>query len=483
MQITNPYLPSYEYIPDGEPHVFGDRVYIFGSHDRFNGRRYCENDYVCWSAAVTDLTAWRFEGVIYRKDQDPYNADGSHTMFAPDVTRGPDGRYYLYYGLDFVNRIGVAVSSRPQGPYVFYGNVRYSDGTLYGCRERETFRFDPAVFTEGDKVYLYTGFCPNAPMFQEGIFAGKGIDALGCTVVTLSADMLTVLTEPRRMIPGVGNSRGTGFEGHEFYEASSMRKFGDRYYFIYSSFLSHELAYAVSDHPDRDFRYGGSLHSNGNIGYEGNQTALCYWGNNHGSVELINGSYYIFGHRQTNQHEVSRQGVAEKLRMRSDGGFAMAEMTSCGLNGGPLRCEGTYEAGIACVLMGPLGACKTTLTQAEKPLHPYFTQDGEDRETDPGQYVANILPGTVIGYKYFDIPGRECTLCLTLRSHLGTRARGRFLLSDRLDFSRIRGTVEVDTAPEQTCAEAALSFPSGKQALYLKYEGSGSVDLLTLGWK
>lgn len=33
----NPYLPSWEYIPDGEPYVFGDRVYVYGSHDFFNG--------------------------------------------------------------------------------------------------------------------------------------------------------------------------------------------------------------------------------------------------------------------------------------------------------------------------------------------------------------------------------------------------------------------------------------------------------------
>ena len=31
----NPYLPSWEYVPDGEPHVFGKRVYVYGSHDRF----------------------------------------------------------------------------------------------------------------------------------------------------------------------------------------------------------------------------------------------------------------------------------------------------------------------------------------------------------------------------------------------------------------------------------------------------------------
>ena len=33
-QVFNPYLPLYEYIPDGEPHVFDGRLYIYGSHDR-----------------------------------------------------------------------------------------------------------------------------------------------------------------------------------------------------------------------------------------------------------------------------------------------------------------------------------------------------------------------------------------------------------------------------------------------------------------
>ena len=29
-QVYNPYLPLWEYVPDGEPHVFGDRVYLYG---------------------------------------------------------------------------------------------------------------------------------------------------------------------------------------------------------------------------------------------------------------------------------------------------------------------------------------------------------------------------------------------------------------------------------------------------------------------
>ena len=36
-QAVNPFLPSWEYIPDGEPRRFGDRVYLYGSHDRFGG--------------------------------------------------------------------------------------------------------------------------------------------------------------------------------------------------------------------------------------------------------------------------------------------------------------------------------------------------------------------------------------------------------------------------------------------------------------
>lgn len=48
-QCHNPYLPLYEHIPDGEPHVFEDRLYVFGSHDLENGNEFCELDYVAWS--------------------------------------------------------------------------------------------------------------------------------------------------------------------------------------------------------------------------------------------------------------------------------------------------------------------------------------------------------------------------------------------------------------------------------------------------
>ena len=48
----NPYLPLWEYIPDGEPRVFGDRVYIYGSHDRAGACEFCDIKLKCWSAPV-----------------------------------------------------------------------------------------------------------------------------------------------------------------------------------------------------------------------------------------------------------------------------------------------------------------------------------------------------------------------------------------------------------------------------------------------
>ena len=46
-QAYNPYLPSWEYIPDGEPYVFDGRVYVYGSHDFYNGYVFCHKQHFC----------------------------------------------------------------------------------------------------------------------------------------------------------------------------------------------------------------------------------------------------------------------------------------------------------------------------------------------------------------------------------------------------------------------------------------------------
>ena len=168
-QAVNPYLPSWEYIPDGEPHVFNGRVYVYGSHDRFNAPIFCVNDYVCWSAPVEDLSEWRYEGVIYRKKQDPKNPLGYHLLFAPDVCQGPDGRYYLYYAFDFLGIMSVAVCDTPAGEYKFLGHIHYADGTLWGRRRGDQLPFDPGVLVDDDgRVWLYSGFYNAVPAILTG---------------------------------------------------------------------------------------------------------------------------------------------------------------------------------------------------------------------------------------------------------------------------------------------------------------------------
>ena len=414
-QIYNPFLPLYEYIPDGEPHVFGDRVYHYGSHDKEGGDTFCMLDYVCYSAPVDDLTDWRYEGVIYQAKQDP-RYPAPQYMYAPDVVQGNDGRFYLYYcmGGDYGQEgyqgpVSVAVCDTPAGQYEYLGVVKNPDGSpmqKYIC-------FDPAVLNDDGTIRLYYGtqydyeerddFLTNDFYLQDEIqMFGRSREEIlsypdsimGPVMAVLSDDMLTVKEEAKHIIPY--RVKGTSFEAHPFFEGSSMRKVGRKYYFIYSSWQNHELCYATSDQPDRDFVFGGTIISNGDIGYRGRDTQhkLNMTGTTHGSIIEINGQWYVFYHRLTHKSDYSRQACAEKIRILEDGSIPQAEMTSCGLNDGPLSAEGTYPAVIACNLTnGHMPHGSNSVFQIS---FPNVTHKGQER------FIAEIEDNTLIGYKYFE---------------------------------------------------------------------------------
>lgn len=457
-QAFNPYLPSWEYVPDGEPHVFGDRVYVYGSHDLFNGYVFCMGDYVCWSAPINNLGDWRYEGVIYARDADPLNAEGKMCIYAPDVTQGPDGRYYLYYVLDKARVVSVAVCDTPAGAYTFYGYVHYADGTRLGDRAGDEPQFDPAVFTEGIRTYLYTGFCPRG-----------GKDRHGAMATVLGPDMLKIEEAPQFVIPGIEYADGTAFEGHAFFEAASIRKYGDMYYLVYSSTAMHELCYATSKAPTEGFRYGGVVVSNCDLfpaQPEGKPKA--YGGNNHGGMVQMNGQWYIFYHRQTNGTWYSRQGCAEAIELLPDGSISQVEITSCGLNGGPLHGKGEYPAYIACNLFG-----NESYVLSDSRDLPRVTQDGRDGDEEAG-YIAGIVDGTTVGFKYFDFQ-RTRRLSIQTRGyakgvfHIRTARDGAVLASIPIQYSNVW---EVN--------EAGLEMPDGKHALYLTYSGEGNAMLKSI---
>lgn len=503
-QAFNPYLPSYEYVPDGEPHVFGNRIYIYGSHDRFNGADYCLNDYICYSADVNDLTDWKYEGVIFRKEQDPRNqqisADapepqgkhgvvpkndtslnppGIHALFAPDVVKGLDGKYYLFYCLTGYPEISVAVCDEPAGQYDFLGYVRHEDGTPLGQKEDDWSQFDPGVFIDDNgRIYVYSGFADKNENRRK--------KSPGSMVMELCTDMLTLKEAPKRLLPSAYESEGTGYEGHEFFEASSLRKINGIYYLIYSSIQSHELCYAVSDQPDKNYQYGGTIVDIGDIFLDGrtNGHGVNMTGNTHGSLECIKGQWYIFYHRQTNETDFSRQACAEKVYLEADGSIKQVEITSCGLNDGALEGKGIYPARIACHL-NRWGQSTWSNPNSMKQEYPYFTQDMDDAEPSealnkqdrefPIQYIHNIQNETMIGYKYFKFQDVK-EIALMIRG----KGEGRFIVSTSIEGDAC-GEICVKTDSEAWGKfKNTVTIPDGVHALYFVYKGLGSLDMATL---
>ncbi len=487
-QIYNPFLPLNEYIPDGEPHVFGERVYLFGSHDKEGGDAYCMLDYACYSAPVSDLKDWKCEGIIYRAEQDPDYSEERKYMYAPDVVRGNDGRYYLYYCLTGgEDIISVAVCETPAGKYEYHGKVSNPDGSRF----KRFVPGDPGVINDNGTIRLYFGWSlalpeeriaaiPKEAMEEQLIQAqmmlfkksreeieGEQEGVMGANTVTLADDMLTVSSEPIRIVPGQFDAKGTSFEGHAFYEASSIRKIGEVYYFIYSSQWNHDLCYATSRYPDKDFVYGGVIISNGDIGYHGRKPdeRLNLTGTNHGSIECINGKWYIFYHRNTHATEFSRQACAEPIEILPDGTIPQVEVTSCGLNGGPLLTEGEYPAAIACNITNG----KMPHIQFEKKADgvPCVTHSGEER------YITGIQDQTLIGYKYFDFNGK---VRFTMKVR-GT-GEGKFSIADG---EKILGEVSVSQTEEWQEISSIIE-KTGTAPLLLTYQGSGIVDFISFAF-
>lgn len=463
-QCHNPYLPLHEYIPDGEPYVFDGRLYIFGSHDMENGKEFCELDYAVWSASIDDLSDWQYDGVIYRKEQDPFNVD-CLPLYAPDVVQGEDGRYYLYYCVKFQDAIHVAVCDTPAGQYEFYGRVQYGDGTVMA----ENQPYDPSVICTEEGIFLYFGFAP----CMINILRYKNQDLQGGSVLQLQKDMLTVEKGPEIVIPSLKYGKGTSFEGNEYFEGPSVRKINSRYYLIYSSVHTHQLCYAVSDQPMRGFVFGGVIISNGDVGYQGRkeEDKLMSVGNNHGGLVQIKDQWYIFYHRHTSLNQYNRQGCAERVYFQKDGSIPQVSITTSGMNPTPLSGNASYPAVYCCNLTnGHMGALSSFgRTNAEEDF-PYLTCESEER------YITNIKKGTLIGYKYINLKETR-----RIEVIYRTDKEGILEIHTKMDGEKY-AEIALEPSEGWKSAETETRFGDEKE-LYLIYKGSGLLSLLTLQLK
>lgn len=454
----NPYLPLWEHLPDGEPRVFEDpdnpgkfRAYIIGSHDvRFGS--YCGADIRMWSAPVEDLSSWRDEGPIFT-----YQVEGKwDVMYAPDLVevKRKNGKkeYYLFPHSRGRNREAtVAKGERPDGPFTPVNLTADGTKTLPGS----IMGFDPSVYIEyvtdpddpdykiGFRAYGYWGFQRSlaAQLDQNTMYSVRP----GTEVIPyfMPAGRRDGSTRDSISYPHIFPGEELG--AFNFFEASSIRKVGNKYVTIYSGYSGSEygldmtnstLRYAYGDSPLGPWKSGGVLVDSRApvLNQDGTRLQTSNAGHNtHGSMERINGQWYVFYHRSPRGFGNARQAMVAPVHVEWDekpvaeGGkvsikgydpyaedniwtakdsrgneYKGAEVTSEGFHIFGLDPYRYYSAGFACYLSDVR-----------------LQQDEWDIWNNHAP-ITNVRSGNIIGYKYFGFGGLDKDK-LGLRAFEGTR--------------------------------------------------------------
>ncbi len=537
LQAQNPYLPLWEHLPDGEPRVFDDpdnpgrkRVYIVGSHDT-HYTEYCGNDVRLWSAPVEDLSRWRDEGPIFS-----WFVNGKwDTMYAPDLVEVKDKKtgkktYWLYPHSRGWRRVGmVCRGERPSGPFTPV-NLN-ADGTA--CVEGSLIDFDPSVFVEnitnkkdpdfarGYRAYVFYGFRHSTayeldPNNMYSVRPGTKVH----DYFLPASERYGVVRDPAgTTYPALYAGQNPG--DFNFFEASSIRQVGNKYVMVFSGYSGPDyglgstnsaLRYAYGDSPLGPWRSGGVLvDSRGVVPNEdGTHLTTTNAGHNtHGSLQEINGQWYVFYHRPPRGFGNARQAMVAPVKITWDkksvakGGtvritgynpyavgqewkasasdgktYNGAEVTSEGFQIYGLPPYAYYSAGIACYMTGN-----------------EWLQDNHDIWNN-SMTLAGIADGGIIGFKYFGFGGLEKNTKgvraftgtrhgdgTLLNLHLASKGHGAFRIHVMLDGPyqnkvwRGREIAVVDIPGDAssdvrnyTVAVPAVEGLKGKHAIYLVAE-------------
>lgn len=278
---------------DPSAHVFNGKIYIYPSHDieanvaqddeggHFNMRDYHVYSMDKIDGKVTD------HGVALDLKDIPW---AGRQLWAPDAAY-KNGTYFLYFPAkdkDDVFRIGVATSKSPTGP--FKPEAKPIPGS---------YSIDPAVFTDNDgKSYMYFGGIWGGQLqrWHTGKYdaslktdLGKGHEdepALNARVARMKDNMLVFDEIPKdvTILDEHGKPLLAKDADRRFFEGAWMHKFGDKYYFSYSTGDTHFLAYAVGSSPYGPFTYKGII-----------MKPVSGWTTHHSIIE-IEGKWYIFYH-------------------------------------------------------------------------------------------------------------------------------------------------------------------------------------------
>lgn len=290
--MTDQPLVTHIFTADPSAHVFNGKIYVYPSHDRpvsipdnDNGDQYDMVDYHVLSLPkigepVTD------HGVALALADVPW---ASKQLWAPDAAT-KNGKYYLFFPArdkEGIFRIGVAVSSTPEGP--FKAEPDYIKGS---------YSIDPASFVDDDgEAYLYFGGIWGGQLqcWAKGSFdrhvepevTGVDVEAAKPRGARLSEDMLSFADDVQELEildPATGKPLLADDHDRRFFEASWMHKYKGVYYFSYSTGDSHFIAYATGDSPLGPFTYQGRL-----------LEPVVGWTTHHSIVEF-DGKWWLFYH-------------------------------------------------------------------------------------------------------------------------------------------------------------------------------------------
>ena len=255
LYAQNPVIRD-QYTADPTARVFGDKVWLFTSHDIISPvepekKWFCMADYHVFSSE--DLMDWTDHGVILSQENVPWGKPDGYSMWAPDCVE-KNGKYYFVFpnapkeGRGFF--IGVAVADAPEGPYRPYEK---SIPGVWGI--------DPCVLQASDgNTYLY--------------WSGMGLQG-----AQVKEDLTALEGAPVRLDENLPQ----GFkEGPFIFEREG------RFYLTYPwvQDKTETLAYAMSDNPLGPFAFKGILMA---------QSPNECWTNHHSLVQY-KGEWYLFYH-------------------------------------------------------------------------------------------------------------------------------------------------------------------------------------------
>ena len=145
-------------------------------------------------------------------------------------------------------------------------------------------------------------------------------------------------------------------------------------------------------------------------------------------------------------------------------------ITSCGLNGGPLKASGEYPAVIACILTN--GRMPHGSNSIYKESFPNVNNDENDR------FISEICDNTLIGYRYFEFD-KTGKISLVARAYDNDSPKGRIDVSvtDSADRTTVLGSIDICAGREWKNFNCEFGEVSGVYTLHFIYHGIGRIDI------